>query len=150
MTVVGQQEGDECALVVPQAQAINFMWVGITFVAFMFVLLAVVCFILGWQCSNQWNGRDATRVVVEPPRPRPRAMRPQGRRNKFTQCERRSTDLDDIHRLTINAIRNELRAFRDSTDGSKVDLAERLRQRRIRNDELAEWFANDSSGSDGE
>ena len=77
-------------------------------------------------------------------------MRQQGRRDKFTQCRRRSINLDDINRLTINAIRNELRAFGDSTDGSKIDLAERLRLRRIRNDELAEWFANDSDGSDGE
>ena len=73
-------------------------------------------------------------------------MRPPGRRNNFTQCDRRSTDLDDIHKLTINAIRNELRAFGDSTDGSKIDLAERLRLRRVRNDELAAWFANDSDG----
>ena len=71
-------------------------------------------------------------------------MKPQGRRNKFAQCDRRSTDLDDIHRLTINAIRHELRAFGDSTDGSKIDLAERLRLRRTRNDALAAWFANDS------
>ena len=148
MTVVGQQEGDECALAVPQAQAIRFMWVGITFVAFVCILLVVACFLLGWQCSNRWNGREATRVVVEPPRPRPRAMRQQGRRDKFTQCRRRSINLDEINRLTINSIRNELAAFGDSTDGTKVDLAERLRQRRIRNDELAEWYRRDLSDSE--
>ena len=70
-------------------------------------------------------------------------MRPQGRRNSFTQCDRRSTDLDDINKLTINAIRDELRAFGDSTEGVKVTLAERLQQRRIRNDELAALYAND-------
>ena len=70
-------------------------------------------------------------------------MRPEGRRHIFTQCDRRSTDLDDIHKLTINAIRDELRQFGDSTDGTKVILAERLQLRRIRNEELAVVYAND-------
>ena len=143
MAIVGEQEGEGCALVVPQAQAINFMWLGIMSIAFICVLLVVICFVIGWQCSNQWNDRGATNDVVEPTRPRPRTMRPQGRRNIFTQCDRRSTDLDDINKLTINAIRDELRAFGDSTDGAKVTLAERLQLRRIRNDELAALYAND-------
>ena len=143
MAVVGEQEGEGCALVVPQSQAINFMWLGILLIAFICVLLSVICFVMGWQCSNQWNDRGATHVVVEPTRPRPRTMRPQGRRNNFTQCDRRSTDLDDINKLTINAIRDELRAFGDSTEGLKVTLAERLQLRRIRNDELAALYARD-------
>ena len=155
LTVVDEREVDACALVVPQAQAINFMWLGIIVFICLCILLAVACFVLGWQCSSWWNHRVAIGVVVEPlvvepPRPRPRATRLPGRRTKFTQCDRRSVDIDDILKLTINAIRNELRAFGDSTDGCKVELAERLRLRRVRNDELA-WFAdeeNDESHSD--
>ena len=70
-------------------------------------------------------------------------MRPEGRRTNFTQCDRRSTDLDDMHKLTINAIRDELRHYGDSTDGTKVILAERLQLRRLRNEELAVLYAND-------
>ena len=61
----------------------------------------------------------------------------------FTQCDRCSTDIDDIQRLTINAIRDELRQFGDSTDGTKIILAERLQVRRLRNEELAVLYAND-------
>ena len=72
-------------------------------------------------------------------------MRLPGRKSKFTQCNRGSVDIDDIMKLTIDAIRNELRAFGDRTDGCKVELVERLRIRRIRNDELAAWFADDEN-----
>ena len=51
--------------------------------------------------------------------------------------------MNEIGRLTINAVREELRRYGDHTDGCKVVLAERLRLRRIRNDELAGLHADD-------
>ena len=41
-------------------------------------------------------------------------------------------------RLTIDAIRNELRAFGDRVDGCKYELAERLRVRRMRNEDVSD------------
>ena len=70
-------------------------------------------------------------------------MRPEGRLHAFTQCDRRTTDMNEIMRLTINAIRDELRQFGDMTDGTKVILAERLQLRRRRNEELILPFPND-------
>ena len=150
LAVPDEREVNECALVVPQAQAVNLVWMGIFACVFLCVLLAFTCFILGWRCSSWWNGRVADGVVedpvdVEPPRPRPRAMRLPGRKSKFTQCNRGSIDIDNIMKLTIDASRNELRAFGDRTDGCKVELAERLRVRRVRNDELAAWYADDEN-----
>ena len=69
-------------------------------------------------------------------------MRPTGRLHACTQCDRRSTDINEILRLTINVIRDELRQFGDMTDGTKVILAERLQLRRLRNEELAVLYAN--------
>ena len=153
LTLADEREVDACALVVPQAQALNLMWMGIIAFMVLCILLAFTCFVLGWRCSSWWNGRIASGVVddpadVEPPRPRPRAMRLPGRKSKFTQCNRGSIDIDNIMKLTIDAIRNELRAFGDRTDGCKVELAERLRLRRVRNDELAAWFARTEAEND--
>ena len=150
LAVPDEREVDACVLVVPQAQAFNLMWMGIFVFMFLCILLAFTCFVLGWRCSSWWNNRVAVGVVedpvgVEPPRPKPRAMRLPGRKSKFTQCNRGSIDIDNIMKLTIDAIRNELRAYGDRTDGCKVELAERLRVRRIRNDELAAWFAADEN-----
>ena len=150
LAVPDEREVNECALVVPQAQAINLVWWGIFACMFLCVLLAFTCFILGWRCSSWWNNREAEGVVeapveAEPPRQLPRATRPPGRKSKFTQCNRSSVDLDDIMRLTIEAIRNELRAFGDRVDGCKFELAERLRVRRMRNEELAAWHADDEN-----
>ena len=150
LVVADEREVDACALVVPQAQAFNLMWMGILAFMALCILLAFTCFVLGWRCSSWWNNREAEGVVedpveVEPPRPPPRAMRLPGRKSKFTQCNRGSVDINDMMKLTIEAIRNELRVFGDRTDGCKVDLAERLRARRIHNDELAAWFADDEN-----
>ena len=111
LAVPDEREVNECALVVPQAQAINLVWWGIFACMFLCVLLALTCFILGWRCSSWWNNREAEGVVEAPveaelPRQLPRATRPSGRRSKFTQCNRSSVDLDDIMSLTIDAIRN--------------------------------------------
>ena len=45
-------------------------------------------------------------------------MRPTGRLHAFTQCDRRSTDINEILRLTITAIKDELRHVGDMTDGT--------------------------------
>ena len=70
-------------------------------------------------------------------------MRPMGRLHACTQCDRRATDMNEILRLTISSIRDELRLFGDSTEGSKIVLAERLQLRRRRNEELVMSFPND-------
>ena len=80
LVVADEREVDACALVVPQAQAFNLMWVGILAFTILCIILAFTCFVLGWRCSSWWNSRDAEGVVedpveVEPPRPAPRAMR---------------------------------------------------------------------------
>ena len=75
-------------------------------------------------------------------------MRPEGRLHAFTQCDRRTTDMNEIMRLTINSIRDELRFFGDSTEGTKVTLAERLQLRRRRNEELILAFPNDEEEDD--
>ena len=75
-------------------------------------------------------------------------MRPAGRLHACTQCDRRATDMNEIMRLTIDSIRNELRMFGDSTEGVKIVLAERLQLRRRRNEELVMSFPNDE-GEEG-
>jgi len=56
--------------------------------------------------------------------------------------------MNEIMRLTINSIRDELRLSGDSTEGTKVTLAERLQLRRRRNDELILPFPNDEEEDD--
>ena len=67
-----------------------------------------------------------------------------------TQCKRPCTDIGKINRLTIDAIRHELASYGESTNGTKIEVAERLRHRRIRNDESEErrreTFSSDSGG----
>jgi len=121
----------------------NFMWVYLFMLLVISILLSIVCFLSGCHASKCWYGRVETRAIVEWARPKPRAMRPAGRLHAFTQCDRRSTDINEILRLTINAIRDELRHFGDMTDGTKVILAERLQLRRRRNEELILPFPND-------
>ena len=149
LVVPDVQEVNEYALVVPQAQAINLVWWGIFACMFMCVLLAFTCFVLGWRCSSWWNCREVddaveTPVAAEPVPEVPRTMRPTARKSKFTQCNRGSVDYNEIIKLTIDAIRNELKAFGDRTDGCKHELAERLRVRRMRNEELNAWFHADA------
>ena len=151
IAVVNQRDENECALAV-HSDPVGYMWAGITLVAFVCLLFVGACFILGRQCSNYWKDRrEATRIVVEPVPPRPRAMRERGRRNKSTQCKRPCTDIGKISRLTIHAIRLELASYGESTNGTKIEVAERLRLRRIRNEESAERrqredFSSDSGG----
>ena len=97
----------------------------------------------GWYLSKYWYDRVGARALAERARPKVKVGRAVRRFNACTQCDRRSTDMNEIERLTITSIRDELRRFGDSTDGCKHALAERLRLRRIRNDELASLHADD-------
>ena len=97
-------------------------------VAFIFVVTTVscICFVAGWVLSKKWH---EPAVVVQPLRPRVRVRRVE-RRDETTQCNRLSTDAREIERLTINSIRDDLLCYGETTYGTKVELAERLRQRR--------------------
>ena len=143
MTVVGERDDGECSIVLAQGRSEGIVWLYIAVLLIVSFLLSTVCFLAGWYLSKLWYDRVRAPVLVERARPKARAGRLVRRLNAYTQCDRRSTDLQKIERLTINAIRDELRRFGDMTDGSKIVLAERLRLRRIRNDELAGLHADD-------
>ena len=46
MTVVGGQEDEGCALIVPQHQAMNFVWLYLLAIVLICVLLSIVCFLM--------------------------------------------------------------------------------------------------------
>jgi hypothetical protein len=50
--------------------------------------------------------------------------------DEITQCDRPTTSKKAIESMTINAIRFKLMCYGERTEGCKVDLVERLQQRR--------------------
>ena len=143
VAVVGEKESGECSIVLAHDQSSNFFWLYIAVLFIFAFLLVTVCFTMGWYLSKCWYDRVGARALAERARPKARVGRAVRRFNACTQCDRRSTDLNEIERLTIGAIRDELRRYGDGTDGCKIVLAERLRLRRIRNDELAGLHSDD-------
>ena len=142
VAVVGERDSGECSVVLARDQSRNFFWLYIAALLIVVFFLVVFSFVAGGYLSKSWYDRVGERALAERARPKVKVGRTVRRLNACTQCDRRSTDINEIERLTIGASRDELRRIGDSTDGCKHALAERLHLRRIRNDELVGLHAD--------
>ena len=104
----------------------SLWWILAVVLIFVVTTVSFICFVAGWVLSKKWH---EPADVVQPLRPRARVRRVE-RRDETTQCNRPSTDAREIERLTINSIRDDLLRYGETTYGTKVELAERLRHRR--------------------
>ena len=127
---------DVCGMRFAQPPPVPVVWLYVAVLIICAFLIASVSFAVGWYLSKLWYSH------VEGPVRKTRKGRALIRCSSV-QCNRASTDLNEIMKMTIDAIRDELRLRGDSTNGNKLELAERLQLRRIRNDELAGLHADD-------
>ena len=136
ISTTNDRASDVCGIRLAQPPPMPIAWLYVAVLIICAFLIASVSFAVGWYLSKLWYNHVEGSV-----RKTRRGRAPI--RSSSVQCNRASTDLIEIMKMTIDAIRDELRLRGDPTNGSKLELAERLRIRRIRNDELAGLHADD-------
>ena len=136
LTATNDRAADVCGIGLAQPPYVPVAWLYIAVLLISAFLIASVSFAVGWYLSKLWYDH-VERSVRETRREHVPL------RSSWVQCNRASTDLIEIMKMTIDAIREELRLRGDPTHGSKHELAERLQLRRIRMEEIAGLHAND-------
>ena len=119
LTVVNDREAEEWSIVVAQAQSAPVMWLFVAVLLIIAFLLVSVSFALSWYLSKLWYDH------VEGSLRRTRRRHALAG-NSWVQCNRASTDMKEIMKMTIDAIREELRQEGYPTQGCKHELAQRL------------------------